>query len=222
MTVRMVCFDVGETLVDETEVWGSWADRLGIPRLTFFAVLGAVIERGGHHTEVFDMLRPGLDVHAVAREPDGPGRFGPDDLYPDVVPALTALAEGGYQLAIAGNQPRRAETALTVAGLPVEFVASSDSWGVEKPALAFFERLLHEAGLDAAEVAYVGDRIDNDVVPAAEAGLVSVFIRRGPWGYLHASEPGAARAAIRIGSLLELPDALARWNGARGRGSGVS
>jgi HAD superfamily hydrolase (TIGR01662 family) len=213
MTVRMVCFDVGETLVDETEVWGSWADRLGIPRLTFFAVLGAVIERGVNPMEVFDIVRPGFDVDAAASDPDGPGRFGTADLYPDVVPALTALSEAGYRLSVAGNQPRRAEAALLDAGLPVEFVASSESWGVEKPSAAFFERLLREAGLDAAEVAYVGDRVDNDVVPAAEAGLVSVFIRRGPWGYLHASEPDASRAAIRIDSLLELPDSLARWNG---------
>ena len=44
---RWVVFDVGETLVDETRVWSTWADVVGIPRLTFMAVLGAVIARGG-------------------------------------------------------------------------------------------------------------------------------------------------------------------------------
>jgi FMN phosphatase YigB (HAD superfamily) len=29
--IRAVFFDVGETLVDETEHWGHWADVLGIP-----------------------------------------------------------------------------------------------------------------------------------------------------------------------------------------------
>src|SRR5207247_4057306 len=53
---RWVVLDVGETLVDETRVWSSWADELRIPRLTFMAGLGAVIARGGNHPEVFAMF----------------------------------------------------------------------------------------------------------------------------------------------------------------------
>jgi hypothetical protein len=45
MPLTAVFFDVGETLVDETEVMGGWADWLGIPRLTFFAAIGAVLAR---------------------------------------------------------------------------------------------------------------------------------------------------------------------------------
>ena len=51
----------------------------------------------------------------------------------------------------------------------------------------------------------MGDRVDNDVLPALEAGMAAVHIRRGPWGHLH--EPPAA--AIRIRSLDELPAVLA-------------
>ncbi len=43
MTIRLVVFDVGETLVDESRMWGEWADWLGVTRLAFFAALGAVI-----------------------------------------------------------------------------------------------------------------------------------------------------------------------------------
>jgi FMN phosphatase YigB (HAD superfamily) len=75
---------------------------------------------------------------------------------------------------------------------------------VEKPAPGFFERLVAEAGFAPGEVAYVGDRVDNDVEPALALGLVAVHIRRGPWGYLH--EP--PEAAIRIHSLDELAEAL--------------
>ena len=213
VTVRMICFDVGETLVDETEVWGSWADRLGVPRLTFFAALGAVIERGGDHLEVFEAVRPGFDLaaalEAADHDPDGPGRFGVADLHPDVRPAFEGLRDAGYRLAVAGNQPARAEEVLREADLPVDFVASSASWGVAKPARAFFERLSSEAGLAPGEIAHVGDRVDNDVVPAADAGLVSVFIRRGPWGVIQASKPGVERAALRIESLADLAGALA-------------
>jgi FMN phosphatase YigB (HAD superfamily) len=46
MRIRAVFFDVGETLIDESRDWGGWADYLGISRLSFFAALGATIERG--------------------------------------------------------------------------------------------------------------------------------------------------------------------------------
>ena len=86
----------------------------------------------------------------------------------------------------------------------VDLVGSSARWGVEKPAPEFFERLAAEAGADAGEIAYVGDRVDNDVEPALAAGMVAVHVRRGPWGHLH--EPPAE--AIRIETLADLPEAL--------------
>ncbi|KPV49728.1 haloacid dehalogenase, partial [Kouleothrix aurantiaca] len=92
---------------------------------------------------------------------------------------------------------------------PVEFSASSAGWGVEKPAPEFFARVVALAGVPPASIAYVGDRVDNDIVPAADAGMAAVFLRRGPWGVLHANLPGAARAYLRIETLAELPDAVA-------------
>jgi FMN phosphatase YigB (HAD superfamily) len=58
-------------------------------------------------------------------------------------------------------------------------------------------------------VAYAGDRLDNDVLPALAAGMVAVFLERGPWGHLHAAHPDAARAHLRVASLEELADRLA-------------
>ncbi len=51
----------------------------------------------------------------------------------------------------------------------------------------------------------MGDRVDNDVLPALAAGLVAVHVRRGPWGLLHEAPAGA----ISIRSLAELPAVLA-------------
>jgi hypothetical protein len=33
--IRAVWFDVGETLIDESREYGTWADWLGVPRHTF-------------------------------------------------------------------------------------------------------------------------------------------------------------------------------------------
>jgi FMN phosphatase YigB (HAD superfamily) len=213
MTIRAVVFDVGETLVDETRAWGVWADWLRVPRLTFFAALGATIARGGHHREVFELFRPGIDLRAEAVRLDVAGRsdlLSLDDLYPDVIPALESLRAAGVRLAIAGNQPAPAAEVLDEIAIPFEFIGTSAAWGVEKPHPAFFDRIVAELRLPPSQIAYVGDRRDNDVAPAARAGLAAIWIRRGPWGWLEDGGSTPAEAAAVIASLAELPDVLAR------------
>ncbi len=211
MPIRAVVFDVGETLVDETRHWGEWADWMGVPHLTFFGALGAVIERRGHHREVFQMVRPGFDLKAAIRAREAAGwryHFQPTDFYPDAESCLAALRMAGYRIGIAGNQPEGAVEALQAAQVVADFIASSTGWGVEKPSPAFFARVVEAAGVAAHEIAYVGDRLDNDVLPARAAGMTAVFIRRGPWGVIHAQWAEAAQATVRIESLSELTDKL--------------
>ena len=85
----------------------------------------------------------------------------------------------------------------------VDFVGSSERWGVEKPADGFFTRVVEAAGVPAAEILYVGDRVDNDVLPALAAGLRAVRIRRGA----HAAVESPA-GTVTIDSLDELPQVL--------------
>jgi FMN phosphatase YigB (HAD superfamily) len=207
MPIRCVVFDVGETLVDETRHWGEWADWMGVPRLTLFGALGAVIAGGGHHREVFDLVQPGFDLDAARRARQAEGwlyRFEPQDFYPDAFACLDEMRKGGYIIGIAGNQPEAAEPALRRAGVQADFIASSTGWGVEKPSPAFFARVAAAAGVPPGEIVYVGDRVDNDVMPARAAGMTAVFIRRGPWGVIHAAWRGAEMADIKIESLAEL------------------
>lgn len=211
MTIRAVFFDVGETLVDETRSWGAWADFLGVTRLTFFACLGAVIERNDHHRRVFDLVAPGLDFEKARLEKRAQGfvdGFELQDFYPDAIPCLRALKSRGLKIGLSGNQPVQAEDTLRELDLGADFIASSSSWGLEKPDLGFFRKIIEITSLEPSQIAYVGDRLDNDVRPALEVGLKAVFIRRGPWGFLHAQKPEAARAHPRIESLAELLDVL--------------
>ena len=212
MAIELVAFDVGEVLVDETRMWGEWADWLGVSRLTFFAALGAVIAEGRHHGEVFERLRPGFDLAAARRlrQAQGWSVLEPGDLYPDAGACLKRLRSLGYRVAVAANQPRRMMAASRELGIAADLMACSEEWGVEKPAPAFFRRLIEAAGLPAARIAYVGDRIDNDVLPAQRAGMVGVFLRRGLWGLRQAALPDAARADLTIDSLDALPDAFSR------------
>ena len=202
-----VVFDLGETLVDETANWSRWADHLGIPRLTFFAVLGAVIADGRPHAEAFQHFRPGFSFEQERLRRATPWHVGSDDLYPDALPTLRRLRSEGYLLAVMANQP--AEVSPFLSTLPVDLHATSAEWGLAKPDPRFFARLLATVGAEPGRVAYVGDRVDNDVVPAAAAGMVAVHLRRGPWGFLQSAWPAADRAALRVDDLVGLPDALA-------------
>ena len=199
---RWFCFDVGEVLVDETRVWTAWADILGISAFTLMAVLGAAIERGEDHEAAFPRL--GLS-NWRAREPEVEDAFGgirAEDIFPDALPALAALRAAGYRLAVIGNQPERRHAELAALGFEPDVMAMSDALGVHKPSPAFFEAVLELLGADAADVAYVGDRIDNDVTPATAAGMRAVWLRRGPWGRLH--EDRRRAASLIVDSLDEL------------------
>ena len=149
-------------------------------------------------------LCPGFDLQAEeARRRDAgqPNDFDAGDLYPDVRPCFAALRSAGLIVGIAGNQPVRAAAALRAMDLPVDFVGVSESWGIEKPEPEFFHRVADAAGVPAEMVAYVGDRLDHDVLPAAACGMTAVFVCRGPWGRAHAARPESSQAALRVRSL---------------------
>lgn len=201
--VEAVVLDVGETILDETRAWSAWAERLGVSTFTLFGVLGACIEQGLQHGEVFQRIRPGFDVERARRE-SGETHATASDLYPDAASCLESLRAARLRVGLAGNQPESIEPALAGMGLAVDFIASSARWGVAKPAPGFFAKVVEAAGVPAGRIAYVGDRLDNDVLPALEAGLVAVFLCRGPWGFIHAARPEVARAHLRIDSLDEL------------------
>jgi HAD superfamily hydrolase (TIGR01509 family) len=190
--VTAVVFDVGETLVDETAMWSELADAAGVPRFTLFGIVGGLAAREQHWRHAFELLG--------AAQPSG-SPFARSSLYPDAEPTLAELRRRGYLLGLAGNASPIAYTALH---LDVDFVAGSGAWGVEKPDPAFFARVAEACDRGTSEIAYVGDRIDNDVVPARTAGMLAVHVRRGPWGYLHDAPAGTPT----IHSLAELPAVL--------------
>ncbi|MFF2041049.1 HAD family hydrolase [Kitasatospora sp. NPDC058170] len=218
MTIKAVVFDVGECLVDETREYGTWADWLDVPRHTFVAQLGAVIAQGRDYRETFQVFRPGFDLYEERERRAAAGRpewFGEDDLYQDVRPALARLRADGLWLAIAGNQTVRAGRILReLFTADVDLIGTSDDWGAGKPDPLFFERVAESTPAEPGEILYVGDRLDNDVLPAAKAGMRTALIRRGPWGWIHQHDPDAARATFRIDSLAELPHLIAEANAA--------
>jgi FMN phosphatase YigB (HAD superfamily) len=214
--ISAVVFDVGETLVDETREYGTWADWLGVPRHTFSSVFGAVIALGMDYREAFRFFRPGFDLEAErARRADAgqPETFGEGDLYPDARPAMGALRGMGVWVGVAGNQTSLAGGILRKLDLPADMIATSDDWGAAKPDASFFRAVVDSAPCEEGGIVYVGDRVDNDLKPARAAGMQTAFIRRGPWGYIWERHPDLpAVADWRMTTLAELPGIVAGVN----------
>ncbi|MEX2548425.1 MAG: HAD family hydrolase [Chloroflexota bacterium] len=205
--VRWVCLDVGETLIDETRVWSTWADVLGVTQFTFMAALGAVIAKGEDHRKVFEILgRP--DWHDL--RPEFAARYGGfrlNDLYPDALPALGALRDAGYRIAILANQPIDRTAELKALGVDVDLLAMSDELGVHKPSPEFYARALELMAAEPWDIAYVGDRLDNDVLPSLAAGMHPVWLKRGPWGVIVDDAPPVG--TLVVWSLTELVERIA-------------
>ncbi len=201
MALKGVLFDVGETLVDEERWWRRLCERAGLQPHVVWAALGVTIEREEEHDALWG--------HLGVERPDGWWEEIPyslDDLYPDAWECLERVRSLGLRVGVVGNQTETLEAWARESALPADVVSSSASLGVRKPDPAFFVRAAELVELAPAELAYVGDRVDNDVLPAAAAGYAAVHVRRGPWGRLQRTPP---EAALGLDDLASLPDALA-------------
>lgn len=189
-----VCLDIGETLVDETRVWTTWARLLDVTPLVLHAALGAAIVRGGSYPEALWRFDPRWEDRVPAFEA-AYGAFTHGDLYPDALQGLAAMSAAGLGVAVIGNQPAARTAQLRALGVDPDVMAMSEELGAAKPDPRFYDLALAAMGdPDPSTVAYVGDRVDNDVRPAVAHGLRAVHLRRGPWGILGEQDDGTADA----------------------------
>ncbi len=94
------------------------------------------------------------------------------------VPQLSA----GVPCYVASNASdscaEQVKAALARLGLDKYFqgIYTDKELGAKKPSVAFFQSLLTQLGCTAADVIYIGNDYDKDIVPAKEAGLLTVLI----------------------------------------------
>jgi len=155
-------------------------------------------------------LGPDADLRAVAELTERGWRYPPEALYDDVLPALDRLA-GRYRIGVLANQPEATRAALERDGVAryVDVWVVSEEVGLSKPDPRIFAHAVDAAGCPPERAVFVGNRLDNDVRPAREAGLRTIWVLRGE----APAEPTAAQLAeadVAIRTLAELPDALAR------------
>lgn len=111
-------------------------------------------------------------------------------LYPEAATCLECLHKY-YKIGIIANQSAGSEERLERFGIRkyVDIVVASAEEGVAKPDKRIFEIALNRAGCKQSEAAMVGDRLDNDIVPANELGMYTIWMKQGNWIYASPKEP---------------------------------
>ena len=103
-----------------------------------------------------------------------------EKLYPGVPELLDKLARK-YRLGIIANQKPGTEKRLAEFGIReyFEVIASSGEEGIAKPDPELFRIALRRAGCTPEETAMIGDRPDNDIIPAKGLGMCAVWVKQG-------------------------------------------
>ena len=180
-----VFFDIGSTLVDEREGF-----RLRIEK----ALEGTGVAYQDFTRRMEEHYRQGRNGDKLAfaelgipRPPwTGEGEFP----YPEAKDCLRRLSDR-YKLGIIANQPLGTAARLERYGLLpyLSVVASSAEEGVSKPDPALFRTALERAGCPPERALMVGDRLDNDIVPAKALGMKTLWVRQGFWRHAAPQAP---------------------------------
>ncbi len=202
--IGWIFFDVGSTLVDETEAYDHRASEM---------IKGTEITFEQFDKMRIALAREGLDGNSAAIKYFGLEKtpwHSEDELpYPETETVLSQLCEKGYRLGVIANQNAGLEARLEKWGLRKYFslIVSSEEIGCAKPDPKIFETAFILAECKADECVMVGDRLDNDVRPAKAMGMKTVWIRKGLARHQSATL-GSGIADLVIDSLIELISAF--------------
>jgi len=136
------------------------------------------------------------------------GDLGEGFTYACLDAAFRCLMEGAEFVALQKNRYWQDRGRLSLDAGPfvaaLEYASGKSAAVVGKPEKSFFRIALEDMGLDAHEVAMVGDDTEADVVGAKKAGLSGIQVRTGKW------RPGGdvGEADLVLDSVAELPRAL--------------
>ena len=102
------------------------------------------------------------------------------EVYPQAKEVLAKLAKS-YNLGILANQPSGNEERLAQWGIGGYFkvIVISSEAGIKKPDAAMFARAIELAETKPADAVMIGDRIDNDIRPAKQAGWKTIRVMQG-------------------------------------------
>ena len=197
MAIRWVFFDIGDVLFDEDA-----------PHLYYYHTLLAAMRRRGiavtwdeYHARIQACVRekPANPIIDAARHyvPDdalwdeiyheGRGVYEavrkprPYGMLLDDITAVVQEMRKEFHVGIIANQHTQILQGLDDYGISSLFDVKviDEVVGVSKPDPAIFHLALEQAGCTPNEAIMIGDRPDNDIVPAKAVGMPTIRFRRG-------------------------------------------
>lgn len=101
-------------------------------------------------------------------------------LYSDAIPTLQELKDK-YNLVLLSNTAwEEGNKALDDFNLRQYFydILLSSEFGIAKPNLEFFQKVLDNTNVSPSEVCLVGDDVENDIIPARRIGFKTILLDR--------------------------------------------
>lgn len=173
--INWIFFDIGSTLVDESECYEiRYKETTDNTDVTYQEFKNKVIELAATSDNPYNEAVQffGLTKTKWYKELEKP--------YPLTESVLAELSKK-YKLGIIANQSAGSEQRLTDWGISKYFdlVIASAEEGVEKPNPEIFRIALERANCLPENAVMVGDRIDNDILPAKKIGMKTVWVKQG-------------------------------------------
>lgn len=190
-----VLFDLDNTLIDRDLAFASWARHFAVSTLLVcdeiemqrvVAQLTELDASGyGAKPAMFEAIRatyPRFAGAAQAHADQFPHELRLHLSPPDVraMEMLAGLAQAGIPWGIVTNgSPTQLKKIERVGLGHATCIIVSGVIGIRKPERAIFEAAAQGIGIDPAQVLFVGDNIEADIIGAANAGMRTAWMRRG-------------------------------------------
>lgn len=172
---KWIFFDIGSTLIDESIAYRKRIERtIAGTNVTYDDFYNKMVEISKYNQSGYNKA---LEAYGLKMAP-----WNSDDeyVYPESEEVLRELSER-YHVGIIANQNLGSEERLEKLGLLryIDLVIASAEEGVAKPDLRIFQIALERANCKPEEAVMVGDRLDNDIIPANKIGITTVWIKQG-------------------------------------------
>ena len=179
--MKVLFFDVGYTFVNEDVVWEKRCHEQA--ETDEAKKLGLTAKDIYHEIEIATVSRKPqfrTVINKFGFKEVAPYRTELEIMYEDAPAVIKALAQK-YELGIIANQLDGLKERLEAFGLLQYFTYIVSSWDVKvmKPDIRIFEYALGKANCKPQEACMIGDRLDNDVLPAKSLGMKTVWIKQG-------------------------------------------
>ena len=173
--ISWLFFDVGSTLIDEQIAYKPrFLDIAEAANTTYQKVYDTAIQfykqnKKGDLETAKQLGIPLLKWHTED-----------EILYPDAAQCLKILSQK-YKIGIIANQELGTKDRLQQQGILqyIDLVIASAEEGVAKPDEKIFKIALERAACKSDNAIMIGDRIDNDIIPAKKLGFHTIWIQQG-------------------------------------------